>query len=303
MKGEKKTPVKGKGMYVLALCGVLAVSGAIYAGNKAKEQPEEKQDLVDLNETPEPTGRASENTPNPQQELVTERDELLQSEDGKQLAETAPEQQTGEVQNVASGEKEQTTEGKAPDKEETQEAIKPAEESTELVKQPEQSQDEPVKVAEQPEQSKEVLSPTAADLKFSKEEGLILPLAGNVLKAYNAEHAIYFETLAQFRTNPAVFLAGESGMEIAAAADGIVTAITQEDKTGLTVTMDLGNDYRIVYGQLGNAQVEIGDYVAAGEAFAVLAEPTKYYSLEGTHLYLQLWNGEQTEDPLSLAKE
>lgn len=70
-------------------------------------------------------------------------------------------------------------------------------------------------------------------------------------------------------------------------------------QTGLTVTLDMGNGYSAVYGQLKDVQVKTGDYVAAGSAIGSLNEPTKYYSVEGTNLYFQVLKDGEPVDPMN----
>ena len=78
-----------------------------------------------------------------------------------------------------------------------------------------------------------------------------------------------------------------------------VTAIEESAQTGLTVTLDMGNGYSAVYGQLKDVQVKTGDYVAAGSAIGSLNEPTKYYSVEGTNLYFQVLKDGEPVDPMN----
>ena len=59
-------------------------------------------------------------------------------------------------------------------------------------------------------------------------------------------------------------------------------------RTGLTVTMDMGNGYEAVYGQLQDVSLEEGAMVQAGEIIGTIAEPTKYYTEEGSNLYFAL---------------
>jgi septal ring factor EnvC (AmiA/AmiB activator) len=54
------------------------------------------------------------------------------------------------------------------------------------------------------------------------------------------------------------------------------------------VTVDLGNGYQAVYGQLKELNFAVGDYVEAGHVLGYISEPTKYYSVEGSNLYFQL---------------
>ena len=41
-----------------------------------------------------------------------------------------------------------------------------------------------------------------------------------------------------------------------------------------------------------------GEYLEKGQLLGYVAEPTKYYSIEGSNVYFQLKHGEQTVDPL-----
>lgn len=47
------------------------------------------------------------------------------------------------------------------------------------------------------------------------------------------------------------------------------------------MTLDMGNGYECMYGQLKEVQVKVGDYLEAGNVIGYLEIPTKYYSLEG----------------------
>ena len=69
-------------------------------------------------------------------------------------------------------------------------------------------------------------------------------------------------------------------------------------QTGNTVTMDLGNGYEAVYGQLKEVPIQEGNYVEKGELVGYLSEPTKYYSVEGCNLYFQLLKDGQPVNPM-----
>ena len=92
----------------------------------------------------------------------------------------------------------------------------------------------------------------------------------------------------QYKYNPAVIFSAAQGAEIVASAEGKVVGISSNEETGRTVTLDLGNGYQAVYGQLDEIKVKEGAYVSAGDKLGVVAAPTKYYSLEGTNLYFAL---------------
>ena len=52
------------------------------------------------------------------------------------------------------------------------------------------------------------------------------------------------------------------------------------------------------YGQLKDIRVKEGTMVNAGEVIAKVAEPTSYYTLEGTNLYFQMEKDKKSVDPL-----
>ena len=54
--------------------------------------------------------------------------------------------------------------------------------------------------------------------------------------------------------------------------------------------MDLGDGYSAIYGQLKEVPYEVGDIVGKGKLVGYIAEPTKYYSVEGSNLYFALQN-------------
>ncbi|MGN6712823.1 peptidoglycan DD-metalloendopeptidase family protein [Anaerocolumna jejuensis] len=160
-------------------------------------------------------------------------------------------------------------------------------------------QEETAKAADD---TKEVM--TADSLYFDTAKGLNWPINGDVLLNYSPDRVIYFKTLEQFRCNPALVIQAKVGAEVANAATGIITSITKEDETGVTVKVNVGSGYSLVYGQLeDNLKVKVGDMVQKGELLGKVAKPTMYYSLEGGNLYFMVEKDKETIDPMSLLKK
>jgi septal ring factor EnvC (AmiA/AmiB activator) len=150
------------------------------------------------------------------------------------------------------------------------------------------------------QESQSVMKPET--LYFKAENGLLWPVDGNVLMNYSMDRVIYYETLEQFKCNPAIIIDAKVGTEVLSAATGIITSIEKEDETGLTVTTSIGSGYSLVYGQLDNVKLKVGDTVKAGEAIGKVAEPSKYYTVEGSNLYFQVLKDDSTIDPMLLLK-
>ncbi len=134
---------------------------------------------------------------------------------------------------------------------------------------------------------------------FSEDSVLTWPASGAVIMGYSMDQTVFFQTLEQYKYNPAMVISGEVGETINASAAGIVTNIEETAQTGTTVSLDMGNGYTAVYGQLTDVPLAVGDYVNAGEMIGSLNEPTKYYSIEGPNLYFQVLKDGTPVDPMN----
>ena len=136
------------------------------------------------------------------------------------------------------------------------------------------------------------------NLHFDENTDLNWPVVGNVLLNYSMDKTVYFQTLQQYKYNPAIVIGAVQGTNIACAADGIVKAVYNDPQTGTTVVMNLGNGYELTYGQLTDVSVEEGELVESGVYIGKVASPTKYYAKEGTNVYLKLTKEQEPVNPL-----
>ena len=125
-------------------------------------------------------------------------------------------------------------------------------------------------------------------LHFQAEQGLMWPMQGDVIIDFSMDSTVYFATLDQYKYNPAIIIAGNVNDKVYSAARGQIQGIENDEVTGCTVTVNLGDGYQAIYGQLKELNFEVGDYVEAGHVIGYISEPTKYYSVEGSNLYFEL---------------
>ena len=137
----------------------------------------------------------------------------------------------------------------------------------------------------------------AQTLNFTEDSIMEWPVRGTVLVDYNMNETVYYPTLDQYRVSPAVSLQAVEDAPVYAAADGQVLSIIQDACTGTTVTMELGNGYQAVYGQLKDLTVAEGDTVKEGDVIGNINTPTKYYSVEGPNLYFAMKKDGVPVDP------
>ncbi len=135
-------------------------------------------------------------------------------------------------------------------------------------------------------------------LDFSETSQMSWPVAGNVVLDYSMDSTIYFPTLDQYKCNPALVIQGEVSNPVYAPANARVTEAGVNEEIGNYLVLDLGNEYTAVCGQLKEVTAVEGEYLEKGQLLGYVAEPTKYYTIEGSNVYFQLSYQGKAIDPL-----
>lgn len=247
------------GLGLLAILAVVAVYTMEQRGNQVAEND------LDLNQ-------ASDYA-----EITTE-DLLVEETNGK----TAD--QSGDKKRTTTEEADQETEAEIAATEEEKRAA---------------ATEEDTETAENTEKDTEQIPVTAnmGELNFTSDKTLTWPVNGEVILPFSMETTVYFKTLDQYQCNPGMLIAAGNGTTVKNAFWGKVTKVTSDNTYGNMVTLYLGNDFSIVYGQLDTIYVKEGDYVKAGESIGTIGNPTDSFTEEGSHLFFQMLEGETPVDP------
>ena len=139
---------------------------------------------------------------------------------------------------------------------------------------------------------------TALVLNFADTSKMLWPARGNVLLDYSMDSTIYFPTLEQYKCNPSLVIQSEVSTPVYAPAAARVLEAGNNEEIGDYLVLDLGNDYTVTCGQLKEITAVQGEYLEAGQLLGYVAEPTKYYPIEGSNLFLEMRHGDKTVDPL-----
>lgn len=175
---------------------------------------------------------------------------------------------------------------------EAEEKEETAEESSDEKQEPEET---PIETAANPQAAPLNLP----EVNFSEETLMEWPIHGNILVDYSMDSTVYFPTLDQYRLSPAIAVQADEGAPVMSAVNGTVYSVEETAKTGTTVTMELGNGYQAVYGQLKDLNVSEGDTVKKGAIIGYVNAPTKYYSEEGSNLYFAMKKDGKPIDPIA----
>lgn len=247
--------------YVIAGAIVIVAAVAttvIYSGGQEQERKQMEAELAEEQNEPDPQTVAS----------TEEKDETAQA------SAVIPPKQAEDTQKVQSTEQAGETE---------------ASEGTETAE---------IEGANETNEDVAATGATKSTLHFAPEDGMIWPMKGDVILNYSMDSTVYYATLDQYKLNPAVIIAGEVNDEVYSVAKGKIADISSNEVTGCTMTVDLGDGYQAIYGQLKEPNFKVGDYVESGHVLGYVAEPTKYFSVEGSNLYFALQKDGQPVDPV-----
>ena len=124
-------------------------------------------------------------------------------------------------------------------------------------------------------------------LDFTDTDKLSWPVSGNIVLGYSMDTTTYFPTLDQYKVNPANVIQSEVSTPVSAPADARIVSVGTNEEIGNYVDLDLGNGYTAVCGQLKEIPVVENEYVRQGDLLGYVAEPTKYYAVEGTNVFFE----------------
>jgi len=150
---------------------------------------------------------------------------------------------------------------------------------------------------DQQEDTSETMS--AKVTAFTENDKLAWPVEGNVLLNYSMDQTIYFATLSQYKYNPALIIEGEVGSPVKAPVAGTVREVGENSEIGKYVILDMGGGFELTLGQLENLTVKSGDVVDKEQSLGKVAEPSKYYSVEGSNVYMKLTKNGESINPLN----
>lgn len=130
--------------------------------------------------------------------------------------------------------------------------------------------------------------PVSDDFNYDGKTRLTWPVLGNVILPYSMDTTVYYTTLDHYACNDGLLIGARTGDKVKAAAEGRIVDIEETDRYGTVITMLIGKDYKVYYGQVEDVKYQIGDVVKEGKTIARVAKPTRSFLLEGPHLYFKM---------------
>ena len=125
-----------------------------------------------------------------------------------------------------------------------------------------------------------------------------MPLEGDAIAEYAADHLAYNETTKDWRTHSGIDIAAELGEEVRAAADGLVTAVYDDAELGKTVVIEHKGDYKTCYSNLApDVLVSVGERVEKGKVLGSVGDTAMSEIAQEPHLHFSVCHGSEPMDP------
>ncbi|MBO6015423.1 MAG: M23 family metallopeptidase [Lachnospiraceae bacterium] len=276
-RNKERFLVAASSLLIVTVC---AMTGVYINQNREKDEPEQIVDFASLeNGHADGLGQSAriakpEQQPNPISETETENDVLTGQAGSVELDLDPSFRETGSdsIVNLPQEEEQRKEDGEQINEEQTGEG-----------------QTDPTQETERDEEVH----------GFSQADTLAWPVEGNVLMNYSMDKTIYFATLDQYKYNPAVVIGSSEGTAVKAPFSGQVLQVAENAEIGRYIILDMGNGYELTLGQLGDVSVAVGDHVKREQTIAKVAKPSKYYSVEGTNVYLKLDCRQESINPMN----
>lgn len=133
--------------------------------------------------------------------------------------------------------------------------------------------------------------------------GGLWPVEGEVLRGFDEQAFVFWESLSSWRTHPALDIAGRAGQAVACCADGMVERSTWDELWGWRVTVAQEDGWQVSYCGLESSLVAAGDPVTRGRTLGTLLERIPCEGEMPAHLHLEAHKNGAIQDPEAMLGE
>ena len=135
------------------------------------------------------------------------------------------------------------------------------------------------------------------------DPSFIKPVEGEILKEYSKENLVYSETLKEWTTHTGIDIEAELTTVVKASAEGIIKAIKDDPRYGLTVIIEHTNGFETRYSNLLTAEfVIVGEKVLQGQTIGTVGNTASFEILDKPHLHFEILKNSEYLEPTSYLK-
>ena len=151
--------------------------------------------------------------------------------------------------------------------------------------------------------NKNKTSENATDVNAKENQLLIMPVNGDIVKAFSYPQPVLSETTKIWQTHNGTDIKGAVGDPIKSISTGTVKSVKDDVLLGTTITIDHGNGLVAKYCNLNTTlSVKEGDTVSAGTVIGSIGETAESEKSLPSHLHLEVKDNGNFIDPVDLLR-
>lgn len=125
------------------------------------------------------------------------------------------------------------------------------------------------------------------------------PLKGEIIKEFAKDSLVFSNTLQEWITHTAVDIKADKTSIVKAASDGIVYAIKNDPRYGLTIIINHDNGYQTIYSNLLTTEFVVkGENVKKGQSIGTVGNSAAFEIADDYHLHFELLKNNEYLDPV-----
>ena len=131
-----------------------------------------------------------------------------------------------------------------------------------------------------------------------KTPEFIRPVEGEIVRAFAKDSLVYSETLKEWITHFGIDIKADKTTVVKAASDGVVSAIKNDPRYGLTVIIEHSKGFKTVYSNLLTAEfVSVGEQVVSGQTVGTIGNTANFEIADDYHLHFEILENDVNLDP------
>lgn len=126
----------------------------------------------------------------------------------------------------------------------------------------------------------------------------IMPVEGEIMREYAKENLLFSQTLDEWVTHLGVDIKADKTAVVKASEKGIITAIKNDPRYGLTVIIEHTKGFKTIYSNLLTAEfVSVGQSVEKGQTIGTVGNTATFEILDEYHLHFEVLENDENVDP------
>lgn len=127
---------------------------------------------------------------------------------------------------------------------------------------------------------------------------MMSPCPGSIIKEYSPDKLIYSKSMKDWRAHMGIDIASPEGSVVAAAADGVVEEVYEDDNLGVVVLIGHGGGVKTLYGNLQDLNyIEVGRQVAKGDTIGAIGSSSVLEGKDKSHLHFEVIKDGENKNP------